>query len=405
MAGLAVTGLGLVTTAGIGVEASWEGVLRGESTATPDPGLAGMATDFSCRVPGFDADALLGRRTAWRQDRCTHLARVAAREAVADSGLDPASWDGARVGVVVGNSLGGSGTFEAQHDVLTREGEQQVTPLLIPMAGTGSPTAWLTLDLHALGPSLAPATACASGATALGVARDWLTTGLCDVVIAGGAESALSRLIMAGFGQLGALSRRGATPGEACRPFDADRDGFVAGEGAGILVLERLADARARGARVHAVLAGYGGSSDAHHITAPHPGGTGVERATRTALAEAGLSTSDIDHVNAHGTSTPLNDAVEGALVQRLYGDRACVTSVKGVLGHSLGAAGAIEAVLTVLTVREGLVPPTANLDRLDPRLDLDVVTKVPRRTEVRAAVSNSFGFGGSNGVIVVTRD
>ncbi|MGO1053615.1 beta-ketoacyl-[acyl-carrier-protein] synthase family protein [Crossiella sp. CA198] len=405
MSGIAVTGLGLVTSAGIGVEASWARILRGESTASPDPNLAGQVSDFSCRVPDFDADAQLGRRTAWRQERCAHLARVAAREAIADSGLDPASWNGARVGVVVGNSLGGTMTFEQQYEILRLQGESQVTPMLIPMAGVGSPTAWLTLDLGARGPNLAPATACASGATALGVARDWLRSGICDVVIAGGAESALSPLIMAGFGQLGALSTRSEDPGTASRPFDADRDGFVAAEGAGILVLERAEDAQARGARVHARLAGYGGSSDAHHITAPHPHGDGVERATLAALAEAGLTPGDIGHVNAHGTSTPMNDVIEGGLINRLYGDQTPVTSVKGTLGHALGAAGAIEAVCTVLSVRDGIIPPTANLDRQDPRIELDIVHKVPRQLDLRAAVSNSFGFGGANGVIVVTRD
>ncbi|MCK2239826.1 MULTISPECIES: beta-ketoacyl synthase [unclassified Crossiella] len=404
MSGIAITGLGLVTSAGIGVEASWARILRGESTASPDANLAGQVTDFSCRVPDFDADAQLGRRTAWRQERCAHLARVAAREAIADSGLDPASWNGARVGVVVGNSLGGTMTFEQQYEILRLQGESQVTPMLIPMAGVGSPTAWLTLDLGARGPNLAPATACASGATALGVARDWLRSGICDVVIAGGAESALSPLIMAGFGQLGALSTRSDDPATASRPFDADRDGFVAAEGAGILVLERAEDAQARGARVHARLAGYGGSSDAHHITAPHPQGDGVERATLAALAEAGLTPGDIDHVNAHGTSTPMNDVIEGGLINRLYGDQTPVTSVKGTLGHALGAAGAIEAVCTVLSVRDGIIPPTANLDRQDPRIELDIVHKVPRQLDLRAAVSNSFGFGGANGVIVVTR-
>ncbi|WHT17443.1 beta-ketoacyl-[acyl-carrier-protein] synthase family protein [Crossiella sp. CA-258035] len=405
MSGLAITGLGLVTAAGIGVEASWAGILRGESTASADPALSGMVTDFSCRVPGFDADAQLGRRTAWRQERCAHLARVAAREAVADSGLDPATWNGARVGVVVGNSLGGTMTFEQQYEILRAEGESQVTPLLIPMAGTGSPTAWLSLDLGARGPSLAPATACASGATALGVAWDWLRSGICDVVVTGGAESALSPLIMAGFGQLGALSTRSGDPATASRPFDADRDGFVAAEGAGILVLERIEDAKARGARVHARLAGYGGASDAYHITAPHPHGDGVERASRIALEAAGLHPCDIGHVNAHGTSTPMNDVIEGSLIKRLYPEGTPVTSVKGTIGHALGAAGGIEAVCTVLSVRDGIVPPTANLDRLDPRIDLDIVRKIPRQLDIRAAVSNSFGFGGANGVVVLTRD
>jgi 3-oxoacyl-[acyl-carrier-protein] synthase II len=399
----AVTGIGLVTPGGIGVAASWRAIRDGRPTATTDPSLSGMPVDFSCRVPDFDADALLGRRTAWRLDRYVHLALVAAREAVADAGLDPAAWDGARVGVVMGNALGGVGTFTTQHHTMLAEGVGRVSPLLIPMMGVNMVAGYLAIDLGARGPNLVTTTACASATTAIGTARDLLAAGRCDIVLAGGAEAGLSRPIVAGFTKMGALSGRTDDPAGASRPFADDRDGFVAGEGAGVLVLERLEDARARGARVMARVSGYGASADAHHATAPHPTGAGVESAIRIALTDAGLEPSDVDHVNAHGTSTPLNDAVEAQVLARVFPARPPVTSVKGVTGHSLGAAGAIEAACTALSISDSLVPPTANLDKPDPALDIDVVHGTARSMPVNTAISNSFGFGGQNAVLVLT--
>ncbi|HZN18218.1 MAG TPA: beta-ketoacyl-[acyl-carrier-protein] synthase family protein [Micromonosporaceae bacterium] len=398
-----VTGLGLVTPAGIGVAASWARILRGEPTAAADPALAGLPVDFSCRVPGFHAQELVGRRLAWRTDRYTHLALVAAREAVADAGLDPAGWDGARVGVVIGNALGGTETYERQQQVLREEGATQVSPMVVPMMGVSMVAGYLAIDVHATGPNLVTATACASGTTAVGTALQLLRTGACDVVLAGGTEASLTPTVIAGFAQMGALSRRSADPAAASRPFDVDRDGFVPAEGAGMLVLERLADARARGATVRARLAGYGASADAYHATSPDPAGAGVERAIRRALADAGVAPGEVDHVNAHGTATPLNDVAEAAVLRRVFGARPAVTSVKGVTGHSLGGAGGIEAACTVLSVQHGVVPPTANLSRLDPRVECDVVAEAPRIMPVRVAVSNSFGFGGQNAVLVLS--
>ncbi|GHC06183.1 3-oxoacyl-[acyl-carrier-protein] synthase 2 [Streptomyces anthocyanicus] len=398
---LAVTGLGLVTAAGMGVDATWEGVLRGRSAGARDERLAGLPVDIACAVPGLQPARHVDRRSVLIHDRFVQLAIVAAREAVADAGLDPLTWDGARVGVVVGCGLGGVTTWETQHRRLLERGPEAVSALLVPMLVPNMAAGHLAMDLRALGPNLVTATACASGGTALGTAARLLRDGTCDIVVAGGTEAGVSPLMVTGFAQMGALSRRVDDPAAASRPFDADRDGFVIGEGSGMLVLERAADAEARGATVRARLLGHGASADAHHVTAPDPEGAGALRAMEAALAQAGVTGRDIDHVNAHGTSTPLNDAVEAAVLGRLLGDRATVTSAKGVLGHTLGAAGAIEAALTVLSIERSTVPPTANLRRRDPAVDLDVVADAPREQKVKLAMSNSFGFGGQNAVLV----
>ncbi|MFD5654818.1 MULTISPECIES: beta-ketoacyl-[acyl-carrier-protein] synthase family protein [unclassified Streptomyces] len=398
---LAVTGLGLVTAAGMGVDATWEGVLRGRSAGARDERLAGLPVDIACAVPGLQPARHVDRRSVLIHDRFVQLAIVAAREAVADAGLDPLTWDGARVGVVVGCGLGGVTTWETQHRRLLERGPEAVSALLVPMLVPNMAAGHLAMDLRALGPNLVTATACASGGTALGIAARLLRDGTCDIVVAGGTEAGVSPLMVTGFAQMGALSRRVDDPAAASRPFDADRDGFVIGEGSGMLVLERAADAEARGATVRARLVGHGASADAHHVTAPDPEGAGALRAMEAALAQAGVTGRDIDHVNAHGTSTPLNDAVEAAVLGRLVGDRATVTSAKGVLGHTLGAAGAIEAALTVLSIERSTVPPTANLRRRDPAVDLDVVADAPREQKVELAMSNSFGFGGQNAVLV----
>jgi 3-oxoacyl-[acyl-carrier-protein] synthase II len=273
--------------------------------------------------------------------------------------------------------------------------------MLLPMQLSNMVAGQVSMDLGATGPSMVVATACASGATAIGVARDLLLLDRCDIVITGGSEAMITPLTMAGFAQMGALSRRIGDPRGASRPFDVDRDGFVAGEAAGILVLERSRDALARRARVRARIRGFGASADAHHITAPEPGGRGVTAAIRTALHDAGVGADEIDHVNAHGTSTPLNDVVEARVLGRVLGQRPLVTSTKGVTGHCLGAAGAIEALFTVLAIEHGLVPPTANLTTLDPRVELDVPAKATAR-RIDLALSTSLGFGGQNAVLVI---
>jgi 3-oxoacyl-[acyl-carrier-protein] synthase II len=400
---IAITGLGLVTPVGIGVEPSWEGVLAGRSAAARDPNLEGIPIDISCRVADFDGGTLLGRKAARRLDRFVQLGIVAAREAVADCGLDPQTWDGARVGAVIGCGMGGAATWEQQHRRMLERGADRVSPMLIPMLIPNMVAGHIAIEFNARGPNLVTATACTSGATALGVARDLLRSGACDVVISGGSEAGLTPLSIAAFGQMHALSGRVDEPEAASRPFDIDRDGFVAAEAAGILVLERADDARARGARVRGRFLGYGASADAHHITAPDPDGVGVGLAITAALDDAGIGPGDVDHINAHGTSTPLNDVAEARVIRRVFGDDAPpVTSTKGVTGHSLGAAGAIEAAFSVLALERGQLPPTANLDKQDPEIDIDVVHGEPRPSDARVAMSNSFGFGGQNGVLVL---
>ncbi|MFD7506339.1 beta-ketoacyl-[acyl-carrier-protein] synthase family protein [Streptomyces sp. NPDC059850] len=401
--GIAVTGLGLVTPAGSGVAENWDALLTGRSRATRDPSLDGMPVDFTARVPGFDAGELLGGFASWQLSRFVQLAIVASRRAIEDAGWDRDSWDGTRVGVVLGNSLGGAATFEEQYQELRDGGPGRVSPLMITKYMPNMLAGYVAIDCGATGPGLVTATACASGATAVGTARDLLRSGVCDIVLAGASESALTPTVLAGLTKMGALSKSRDAPEHAARPFDAERDGFVAAEAAGILVLERAEDARARGATVRAVVRGYGATSDAHHATAPDPEGRGIERSLREALADADVAARDIGHVNAHGTATAMNDVIEGRMLRRVLGEGPAVTSTKGVTGHALAAAGAIEAAYTVLAVQHGTVPPTANLKNQDPEIDLDIVTGEPRRTRIEAAVSTSLGFGGHNAALVVT--
>ncbi|MGW0561921.1 beta-ketoacyl-[acyl-carrier-protein] synthase family protein [Streptomyces sp. NPDC003016] len=396
---IAVTGIGMVTPAGIGTAATWAHLLTGRPTAASDPLLAGLAVDFSCQVPGFDAVARLGLRTSYRLDRFAQMALVAAREAVTDAALEPEQWDGQRVGVVIGVGTTSMEHYETQADKIAAGRSQDVSPLLLPRSIPNMAAAEIGLDLRARGPNLAVSTACASGATALGVARDLLRSGSCDIVLAGGAESGRSRTGAVCFHRMGALSCRTAQPQHASRPFDADRDGFVLGEAAAVLVLERPEDARARSAPSRAFLAGYGASCDAHSPTAPDPGGLGAAQAIRTALRDARLDPGDIHHVNAHGTSTPLGDLAEYKALREVFHRPPPVTALKSILGHCMGAAGAVEAACTVLSLQQQTIPPTANCD--SPDVDLDIVTKAPRPTPMAAAISNSFGFGGQNAALV----
>ncbi|NEB75934.1 beta-ketoacyl-[acyl-carrier-protein] synthase family protein [Streptomyces sp. SID14478] len=395
-----MTGLGLLTPAGLGVDATWQGLCAGQPAARPHTVLEGLPVNFCCRLPDFDAEPVLGRRLTWRLDLFAEMALVAALEAVQDAGLDPAVWDGARVGVVIGNGSGGNVGLEKEYGKLQEGRISAISPLTIPRSVPNMVAGEIALAMKALGPNFVTATACASGATALGVARDLLRLNRCDVVLAGGSESVCSRIASAGFSQAGVLSTRTHDPAGASRPFDADRDGFVLGEGAAVLVMERAEHARARGARIQGYLSGYGATADGYHPTAPDPSGQGVERATAMALDDAGLRPEDIGHINAHGTSTQKNDLAEALVLRKLFGTPPPVTATKSVIGHGIGAAGAIEAAVTVLALREQLIPPTANLDRMDERIELDVVTKNPRPHTMHAALSNSFAFGGQNAVL-----
>ncbi|MFW3473765.1 beta-ketoacyl-[acyl-carrier-protein] synthase family protein [Streptomyces microflavus] len=400
----AITGLGMVTPAGSGVSPTWERLCAAESTcAGPIAGLAGEPVAFGAQVPDFDPVRTIGRRKAWRLDRHNQLALAAAAEALADSGLDPATWDGARVGVVLGVGLGGAASWEAQHRKMLEQGAASMSPMLIPLLICNMSAGHLAMEYGAKGPNFVTVTACASGTTAIGTARELLRGGVCDVVLTGGAEACMVPSIAGGFARMGALSRH-VDPTAASRPFDVDRDGFVLAEGAAVLVLERLEDARARGARVRARVSGYGASADAYNPTAPDPQGLGAELAVRAALRDAGVAPDSVDHVNAHGTSTPLNDAAEARLIRRVFRHQPPVTSVKGVLGHSLGAAGAIEAAAAALTLEHSFIPPTANLESQDPEIDLDVVAKQGREGRLSTVVSNSFGFGGQNAVLLLSR-
>jgi 3-oxoacyl-[acyl-carrier-protein] synthase II len=398
---VAVTGLGVLTPAGDEPGRMWHALCTGVSTAAADPVLDGLPVRISCRVDGFDPEAELGPRLSRRLDRFTRLALGAARRAVTDAKLDPAGWEPARVGVVLGVGSNSLERYAAEYRRLDRGAPRRVSPYGLPRSVPNMAAAEVAVDLDVQGPNFVTASACASGATALGVARDLIRSGTCDLVLAGGSESGRDPMTATGFAQMGALSRFPGPPAGACRPFDRERDGFVLGEGAAVLVLESTAPARARSAPVRALLRGYGASSDAHHTTAPHPEGRGAEQAVRAALADAGLAPADIHHVNAHGTATPLGDAVEAAVLHRVFPGAPPVTACKGVLGHALGAAGAIEAAATVLALQHQTVPPTANFRRGDDGTDLDIVAGAARTVAMETALTTSFGFGGHNAVLV----
>ncbi|MFJ8164897.1 beta-ketoacyl-[acyl-carrier-protein] synthase family protein [Streptomyces sp. NPDC096136] len=402
MTRITVTGLGMVTPAGLTPDATWQTLLTGASTARRDESLDGLPVDISCRVPDFDP-----RRTVpgygWRLDRFTAMAVLAARQALTDAGLDPQTWDGARVGVVIGSGTASMERYGQEFAKIADGRPLDVSPLAIPRSVPNMSAAEIGLDTGATGPNFTVSTACASGATAIGVARDLLRAGTCDIVLAGGAESVRHPIPAACFHRMGVLSRRTEAPDQACRPFDSARDGFVLSEGAAVLVLERAAHARARRVRPRAFLDGYAATCDAHHYAAPHPHGAGAAAAMTRALADAALHPHDIGHVNAHGTATRLNDLAEARALRTVFPTPPPVTSVKGAIGHAIGAAGAIEAAVTVMTLQHGLIPPTANHEDTDPDVDLDIVAKAPRPLRAQAAMSTSYGFGGQNAALVFT--
>ncbi|MEU9148861.1 beta-ketoacyl-[acyl-carrier-protein] synthase family protein [Streptomyces sp. NPDC048349] len=395
-----ITGLGATTPLGGDVATTWQAMLRGES------GIRAIEEDWAAALPVRIAGRLrqepgdlLDRVQARRMDRCEQIALLAAREAWADA--ERPDVEPERLAVVIGTGTGGALTLLGQDDVLETSGVRKVSPHTVPMLMANGPAAWVSIDLGARGGAHTPVSACASGAEAIAQGMDLIRLGRADVVVAGGTEACLHPLPLAGFAQAKAHSTRNDDPAGASRPFDTGRDGFVIGEGAGVVVLERAGFAAARGARPYAVLAGAGVTSDAHHITAAHP--AGQVRAMRMALDAAGLAPADIAHVHAHATSTQLGDRVEAGSVAEAVGTHPVVTATKSMTGHLFGAAGAVGAIAAILAVRHGVVPAVRNLDTLDPEVRLDVVTGAPRQGRVAAALANSFGFGGHNASLVFT--
>ncbi len=412
-----VTGLGCVSPCGLDVPTTWDALLNARSGIARltrfDP--EGLPSQIAGEVKGFDSEARFGRKAARRVGRFMQYAMAAADEAMVDAGfatvagteVSVSGLDPERFGTYVGSGIGGFPEIVEEAEARLEHGTERISPLFIPRSLINLAAGQVAIRLGAMGPSLCVATACAVGNHAIGEAWRAIRFGDADVVVAGGTEAALSPLGYGGFMTMRALSRRNDEPERASRPFDNDRDGFVMGEGAGILVLESLTHARARGARIHAELVGYAATTDAHHVTAPAPGHAGAARCMRLALKAARLAPSDIGYINAHGTSTPANDPEEVEAVKSVFGDHArslMMSSTKGTTGHLLGAAGGLEAVATVKALASGVVPPTANLDAPDPRCDLDHVPLVAREVRVEHAVSNGFGFGGTNAVLVFSR-
>ena len=406
---IVITGLGAVTPLGNDVPTLWEALVAGRSGVGPITcfDISDMEVRIAAEVKDFDPVALFGRRVARRNDRFTLFALAAARQATADAGLE--FDDGLKrvTGVFIGTAIGGILTLLKNHDVLQESGPRRVSPFMVPMMMPNAASGTVAIAYGLRGPNLSVASACATGSHAIGEAAEVIRRGHAEVMTCGGSEAVITRLALSGFKNMGAVSTRNDEPQRASRPFDAERDGFVMGEGAGILVLESLEHARQRGAHICAELVGYGATADATHITAPDEEGTGAAWAMTLALRDAGLAPETVDYVNAHGTSTRLNDPMETQAIRTVFGphaDRLAVSSSKSMIGHLMGAAGAVEAIACVKSLETGWVHPTVNYEIPDPDCDLDYVPNQPRQTWPRVALSNSFGFGGHNGCLVLRR-
>jgi 3-oxoacyl-[acyl-carrier-protein] synthase II len=400
-----VTGLGTTNPLGGDVASTWDAMVAGRS------GVSALTQDWAAALPVriagqlvVDPSEVLDRVKLRRLDRAEAVALIAAAQAWADAGLADAGLDKERLAVAVGTGIGGAQTLLAQDDILEASGARRVSPHTVPMLMPNGPAAWIGLEYGAQAGVHCPASACATGAEAIALGLDIIRSGRADVVLAGGTEAVVHPLPIAGFAAMRAMSTRNDDPERASRPFDKGRDGFVLGEGAGVIVLERADHAAARGATVYARLAGSAITSDGFDIVQPDPEGRGSRRAIAAALRDAGLSPKDIVHVNAHATSTPVGDIAEIVALRQAVGDHPVVSSTKSMHGHLLGAAGALESIATILAIRNGVVPPTINLDDPDPGLDLDVPANKARYMEVPAALNNSFGFGGHNAVLAFTR-
>jgi 3-oxoacyl-[acyl-carrier-protein] synthase II len=397
-----VTGAGVISPLGNDVETFWKRLCAGESGAGPITRFdtTGYGTTFACEVKDFSTEGVIDRKDAKRMDRFVQFAVMASHEAIRTAALDIGALDADRIGVIVGSGIGGMETFETQHRALVERGPSRVSPFFIPMMISDMAAGQVSIQFGLKGPNFCTVSACASGAHAIGEALRLLRAGDADVILAGGSEATITPMALAGFGNARTLSTRNDDPQRASRPFDQDRDGFVIGEGAGMMVLETEAHARARNAKVICELAGYGATGDAYHMTSPSEDGNGAARAMRRALEDAGLSPTDIAYVNAHGTSTPTGDPVEVKAVKTVFGDHAqklMMSSTKSMTGHLLGAAGGLEGVITAFAIQRGVVPPTINLDQPDPQCDLDFVPNQARPFVLQGALSNSFGFGGHN--------
>ena len=407
-----VTGLGVVSPIGNDVPSTWEALLAGRSggaTITLFEPTEDFPTRIAAEVKGFDAGLYLDPKEARRYDRYSQFALAASEQAVLDAGLSDGVRDVApeRFGVVFGSGIGGISTLEENARILAEKGPRRVSPFFIPMFIPDIAAGLISIRYNAQGPNYATVSACASGAHAIGNAFRYIQRGDADVMIAGGAESTITPLTVAGFASMKAMTMRNDDPARASRPFDATRDGFLIGEGSGALVLESLEYARARGASIRAELVGYGLSADAYHITSPAPGGVGAQHAMRLALADAGARPEEVDYVNAHGTSTPMNDTNETAAIKAVLGEAAytCVVgSTKSMTGHLLGAAGGLEGLICTLVCETGKIPPTINFSEPDPTCDLDYAHNEMRHRPVRLALSNSFGFGGHNVCLAIRR-
>ncbi|HOK80484.1 MAG TPA: beta-ketoacyl-ACP synthase II [bacterium] len=396
-----ITGMGLITPVGNNVPTAWNNVVNGKSGIglIRDFDVSEFPTKIAAEVKDFNFD-LIDKKSARRMDRFVQFALVAAHEAITNSGLKLENEDKEKIGVIIGAGIGGLRVIEQQHSQLLNSGPSRVSPLLIPMLIPDMAAGQVAITFGLKGPNFATVSACASGAHAIAVACELIRTGKMDIVITGGTESCITPLGLAGFCSMKALSERNHEPEKASRPFDAERDGFVMGEGSGIVVMESLEHAKARGSRIYAKMLGYGMSCDAYHITAPDPTGSGPYLCIKYALEDAGITPQQVTYINAHGTSTPLNDKSETLAIKKALGEHAYkvpISSNKSMIGHLLGAAGAVEFIFTILTIYHGIIPPTINYQTPDSECDLDYVPNSARKADVEIALSNSFGFGGHN--------
>ncbi|HSW63376.1 MAG TPA: beta-ketoacyl-ACP synthase II [Dissulfurispiraceae bacterium] len=397
-----ITGMGMISPLGIGVEASWHAAIAGTSGVgkITQWDASAYPVQIAAEVKDFNPEQWIEPKEVKKMDRFIQFGLAAAQMAMDDSGFSITPENAERVGVCVGAGMGGLGSIESYHSILVEKGHRRVSPFFIPMVIINLAAGNISIRFGAKGPNVSPVTACATGTHSIGEAFRWIERGDCDMVIAGGVESTITPLGIAGFASMKALSTRNDAPEKASRPFDKNRDGFVMGEGAGIHIVESLESALARNANIYAEIAGFGMSGDAYHMSAPAPQGEGAARCMKLSIQDAGITPESVQYVNAHGTSTPFGDELETAAVKTVFGEHAyrlCVSSTKSMTGHLLGAAGGVEAVFSVLSIVNNVVPPTMNIEEPDPECDLDYVPNKARQLEVQYALSNSFGFGGTN--------